>query len=113
MTNLLRQEKARFLVEELSLELQSGEESQTLSPSKSPLKISGSFQVSQQPPDPAPENLQQPSSAMLPCYKGLPSQETVRKLIEDAVLSKVRRKTKRSSFQMPLLHYVSVLQGPV
>lgn len=95
MTNLLRQEKARFLVEELSLQLQTGEGLQAFSPDNTPLKISGSLCVSQQPDGTAadgPEHgqLQQSPAAALPCYKGLPTQGTVRKVIEEAVLNKVR-----------------------
>ena len=112
MTSLLRREKARFLVEELSLQLQSGEESRMLSPSNSPLKISGSFQVSQQPSEPPSESLQKPNSATLPCYKGLPSQEAVRQLIEVAVINKVRPAIKLSCFQLLLQYCVYVLQGP-
>ena len=94
MASFLKREKTRFLVEEMSLSLQTGEKPRALSPDNTPLKISGSFQVSQQPDivaEQAPDIVPTPQapSTSLPCYRGLPSQETVRKLVEDAFLNKV------------------------
>ena len=94
MTSLLKREKPRFLVEDMSLSLQTGEGPQALSPDNTPLKISGSFQVSQQPDtvaEQAPDIVGTPQApcTSLPCYKGLPSGETVRKLVEAALLRKV------------------------
>ncbi|KAK9836617.1 hypothetical protein WJX74_004447 [Apatococcus lobatus] len=93
MTSLLRREKTRFLVEEMSLQLQTGEPLQALTQHSTPVKISGSFQVSEQSQSaagqaPEAEASLKPPSAALSCYRGLPNPETVRQLIEKAVLHK-------------------------
>ena len=89
MTNLLKRERTRFLVEEMTLQMHQSPDTTALTPETASIMVSGSFEVSQQPAEAPTTQPGSPAALSLDCYRGLPSLQTIRKLVENAMLSKV------------------------